>query len=115
MGKFMLLYHSVPPSNPPSPEEMQRIMEEWAKWLARLRESGNLIDEGNPFGDAKRVNAQGVHDGPVMSGSEMVIGYTLIQAADINAAVQIAQDSPTVKNANSGVTVEVRQIMNVYS
>ncbi len=115
MEKFIFMYHSAPPSKPPSSEEMQRIMEEWTKWLAELQESGNLIDKGNPFGDTKRVNAQGIGDGPVMSASEMAIGYTIIQAADMNAAVKIAQDSPTVKNADSGVTVEVRQIMNIYS
>jgi hypothetical protein len=52
-----------------------------------------MIDPGAPLGAAKTVSTQAATDG---SASGAASGYTLIEAANIDAAVELVQGHPFV-------------------
>ena len=62
---------------------------------------------GNPAGPSKTVSADGVADD---GGSNPISGYSLVNAPDMDAAVEMAKGCPAL---NSGGTVEVAQAMDM--
>lgn len=88
----------------------------WASWMAyigALRSSG-LIVSGNGLEPAEtaslvrlRNGKRDVHDGPFADTKEMLGGYFIIEADNIDVALEWAARSP----AASAGTVEVRPVM----
>ncbi|OAO04428.1 hypothetical protein A8B75_07355 [Sphingomonadales bacterium EhC05] len=103
MAKFIFAYHGG--SAPESPEEGVRVIEQWTTWLGGMGE--NAIDFGNPAGPSKTVSADGIADN---GGTNPISGYSLINAPDIAAAVELAKGCPALA---SGGTVEVAEAMDM--
>jgi hypothetical protein len=65
----------------------------------------------HPIAEARRVRTRGgsqqILDGPFAESKEVIAGYFVVEAADLDAAVQIAGRCP---NAEFG-SVEVREIV----
>lgn len=91
MTNFVLLYTGG--TYPETEEENAAVMAAWGAWYGKMGEA--VVDGGNPFSNAKHVNADGTHDGPAMSPG--VTGYTVIAAESLDAAVAAAQDHPHIK------------------
>ncbi|MDU8929475.1 hypothetical protein RXV86_18965 [Alisedimentitalea sp. MJ-SS2] len=104
MPKFMFIYHGG--GRPETEEEGKRVMAAWMSWLEGI--GGDLVDGGNPAGMSKTVTASGVEDN---GGANPVSGYTLVNAADIDAACAIAQGCPILENGAG--TVEVAEAMEM--
>jgi hypothetical protein len=105
MAKYILAYHGGG-GMPDDPAEVERIMGEWGAWFDTLGDA--IVDGGNPIGAAKTVNSNGsVSDG---GGGNPMTGYTLISAADLNAAVVHAQGCPVL---SSGGSVEVAETIDM--
>ena len=110
MEKFMYLFRggmaSEEASNVP-PDHMQK----WMKWMEGLGQKGILVG-GEPlqptgkFLKSKKV----VTDGPFVEAKEIVGGYLIVNAKDINEAVEISKDCPAFE---VGGTVEVRPIQKM--
>lgn len=113
MTKFLYLFRGGDAARTQqSPEEMQAHMEVWKNWMGGLAGTGQLVD-GLPLGkDGKVVvNAGGtITDGPFAEGNEIVGGYLIVNAADVNAAVEISKGCPIFEHNG---TVEVREIMSM--
>ncbi|NAY91501.1 hypothetical protein GTQ34_06190 [Muricauda sp. JGD-17] len=96
-----------------SQEEKQAHMELWGKWMGGLREKGTLLD-GLPLDkDGKVVRNRGevVTNGPFAEGAEMVGGYLIVSAKDIDEAVEISKGCPIFDY--EGAFVEVREILSL--
>lgn len=113
MSKYMYLFrggdHEMAAM---SNEEKQAHMQTWTTWMKGLAEKGTLVD-GLPLNKAgKRVTDKGtmVHDGPFSEGKEVVGGYLIVNAADINEAVEISKGCPIFENNGE---VEVREVMSM--
>lgn len=95
-----------------SPEEMQQHMKKWGAWMGGLKEKGQLVD-GLPLAkEGKVVEKAGevITDGPFAEGAEMVGGYLIVTAEDLDGAVEISKQCPIFElNGN----VEVREIMSM--
>lgn len=85
------------------------IIQTWDNWMQGLAEKGILAG-----GDALQVtgkNVKGikkaVSDGPYADGNEMVGGYLIVNANDIDNAVEISKGCPILDEDGS---VEVRPI-----
>jgi hypothetical protein len=72
-------------------------MDEWMAWFKNQGQA--LVDAGNPTMAGKMVTAKGVK---ALSG-EIVTGYSIFKAADIDAAVAIAKTSPQLKGGEIAV------------
>jgi hypothetical protein len=99
MAKFMVVYTGGMGMEA-SPEDQQRIMEEWGAWYAKL--GASIVDGGAPFAEAKHLTAEGVGDGPL--GSHPATGYTVIEADSLDAAAAACEGHP---HLNHGGEVQV--------
>lgn len=97
-----------------SPEKMQQHMEKWMKWMEDLGKQGKFI-AGEPLQqDGKVVEKSGevITDGPFAEGKEIVGGYLIVKADNLDEAVQLSKGCPIFEH---GGTVEVRGIQSMDS
>lgn len=102
MAKYVLAYHGG--KMPETPEEGAKVMAAWQSWFEGLGSA--VIDGGNPCGMSKTVTSSGVEDN---GGANPISGYSLIEAADIDAAVEMAKGCPILDHGS----VEVAEAMEM--
>jgi len=111
MSQFLFLYRGGGRNGNPSPEQVQQVMQKWMTWLKDLGEKGHLKDQGQPLepsGKLVRGKAKTVTDGPFAESKDLIGGYTLIEARDINEAAELSKGCPILEEDGA---VEVRPIM----
>lgn len=111
MEKFMLIFHgSMPPDQ--SPEQMQASMSKWMAWINKLNKEGKYVAGEPLLPGGKQITGKKktVTDGPYTEGKEVVAGFFLIKAKDMNEAINICDDYP---NFDKEGTVQVRQVMKM--
>jgi hypothetical protein len=108
MSEFTFLFRGSDPSA--SPEQLQKTMEKWVAWFKELGAKGYIKDPGHPLERTGKV-VQGkqkiVNDGPYAEAKDIVGGYTLIEARDLEHAVEISKGCPIL---DVGGSVEVRPV-----
>src|SRR5258708_15649472 len=83
-----------------SPEQMQKTMEKWRAWFKQLGEAGHLKDTGHPLENSGRVvrgKQKAVTDGPFAEAKDVVGGFTLIQASDLDHALELSKNCPILE------------------
>jgi hypothetical protein len=103
MPKFVYAYHGG--KKPETDEEMGQVMTAWKNWLGGLGPA--VIDGGNPVGMSKTVTAGGVEDN---GGANPLSGYGLVEAKDLDQAVEMAKGCPILQNNG---TVEVAEAIDM--
>ncbi len=110
MPNFLFIYRSEPfDLSKVSPEDMQKSMDRWSKWIGQGFAQGWMVDAGDallPEGrlvDRERV----VTDGPFVESKEVVGGYSVIKAETFDEAVTYAKTCP---NVTEGGHTEIRQL-----
>ena len=103
MPKFLYVYHGG--KKPETPEEGEKVVAQWVKWLDGLGDA--VVDGGNPVGLSKTVTATKVEE---HGGANPASGYGIIAAPDMASAVTIAKGCPIHE---SGGSVEVAEIMEM--
>ncbi len=110
MSEFMFLYRlpAESPFHPDSPQQLQERMEKWRGWFKSLQDQGRLKEYGHPLAsDGSVVRGKRVTDGPYAESKDIVIGFSVVEAADLAAASALAADCPV---AEYGGLVEVRPL-----
>jgi len=108
-GGYMLLFIGTDWHKGLSPEQMQKVSEEWMAWFKGLTGQGKAV-AGHPLErEGKVVSGRGgrVVDGPFAESKEAVAGYFLLDVATMDEAVAIARQCPGLAY---GATVEVRPV-----
>lgn len=104
MPKYVFGYHGG--SMAESPEEQEQIMAAWGAWFGELGDA--LVDGGNPIAQAQTVASDGsVSDG---GGANPLTGYSLVNAADMAGAVELAKGCPVL---SAGGSVEVAEAIEM--
>ena len=89
-----------------SADEIQKAMEQWGAWFKRLEQEGVLRNPGAALargGAVVKRNGKGfVTDTSMAEVKELIGGFTVIAAASIEQATQIAQGSPFLQNNPEG-------------
>jgi hypothetical protein len=99
-----------------SPEEQAADVERHREWFARHRDhvvSGEELDEPRTAKTLRRGRqADGVvvTDGPFLEAKEMLGGFVVIDAADLDEAIAIASDWPSLGTMPNGAV----QLQPVY-
>lgn len=78
-----------------SPNELQDIFTEYKTWADKLGEqyiTGQRLEESGSVLTDKDTDI--ITDGPFLESKEIIAGFFLIQAEDIDEANRIAQSSP---------------------
>ena len=112
MEKFMFIFHGGS-STSSSPEAMQANMGKWMAWIDKLNSNGQYVAGEPLIPGGKLVSGSGgknVTDGPYTEGKEVVGGFFIVNAKDINEAVTMAKECPDYE---IGGTVQVRQVMKM--
>jgi len=115
MSEFVLLYRSSNEAYEEakaSPEGAQRAMARWQAWFKDLTEKGQLKNLGHPLerssGKVVGGKKKTVTDGPYAEAKEVVGGFSIIEARDLDEAAHIAAGCPILE---VGGSVEVRSIL----
>ena len=111
MAEFLYLYRGG--QRGATPQESEQIMQRWMNWFKELTASGNVKDGGQPLeAEGKVVKDKGrtVTDGPFAEAKDLVGGYTLIEAPNLERAAELAKGCPVLER---GGAVEVRPIMQL--
>ncbi|MEM8999048.1 MAG: YciI family protein [Bacteroidota bacterium] len=114
MSNFLYLFRGGHEAyNELSQEEKQAHMQVWNEWMGKLRDKGHLLD-GLPLGeDGKVVHQKGelVTNGPFAEGAEVVGGYLIVSAKNIDEATEISKGCPIFDY--EGSNVEIREILSM--
>jgi hypothetical protein len=107
---YLLLFRGMHWYEGLSPEVMQKTMTDWMTWFNRLIAEGRCKG-GQSLGPEGRIvsgKMRNVTDGPYAEAKEAVAGYFLLHVKDMDEALEIARECPTLA---LGTTVEVRPLM----
>ena len=80
---------------------MEAMMGEWNAWAGRVGDG--LVDFGTPLGYGKKVTPSGTSD-----STNDVVGYSIIEASDMDAALALAQGHPHL-TMPGGCEIEVHE------
>ena len=108
MSKFVFVYHApATPADAPQPSEddMQAVMSAWTTWAEKV--GTGMVDFGTPLAGGVRVTRSGT------SPSEReVVGYTILQAENMDAALDLARVHPHL-DMPGGCEIEVHEAQPV--
>lgn len=108
-SQFMLLLHQ--PAGPgPNPDELRHIMARFGQWMNDMKAKGILVGNNGLENTGKTLRGPrgaSATDGPYSETKEIVGGYIIISARNLEEAVDIARDCPGL---DYSLAVEVRPI-----
>ena len=113
MKYLCLIYNQEKNLDGLSKAEWHSLKEEYFAFTEGIRSSGHLLDgEGlQSIRQARTVRVRGgkvsATDGPFAETNEQLGGYYLIEARDLNDAIQVASRIPSARMGS----IEVRPIM----
>ena len=114
MEKFMLLFRGGEnhAHNAQDSKEARDNMQLWVTWMEELAKKGTLVggEPLQPTGKQISGTAKVVSDGPYAEAKELVGGYLIVNAKDIDEAVEISMGCPIFDENGK---VEVRQLQNM--
>jgi hypothetical protein len=111
--QYLLLIYEEPPATEPTPAEFGSMMAEYNAYSAWLAETGQLVggDALYPVSDATTVTVRDgrriITDGPFAETKEHLGGYYLIDAPDLDAAIEAAARIPGARTGK----VEIRPVL----
>ena len=106
MKKYLLIIKGEGPTTD-SPEQLQQALMEYKQWAGEL---------GAAYIDGQRLENSGVllenkttltTDGPFLESKEIIAGYVIIEAIDLDAAISIAKACPLINHC----MLEVRPVL----
>src|ERR1700722_2135860 len=114
MEKFMYLFRGGVnhAHNAADSEVAAQNMQKWMSWMGSLQQKG-ILAGGEPLQPTGKVisgSKKVVTDGPYAGVKEMVGGYLIVNANDINEAVEISKGCPIFEEDGH---LEVRQVQKM--
>ena len=113
MSQFLYLYRMTESARHEAmgtPELAQQNMQRWMTWMQELDAKGHLKDRGQPLemtGKVVRGRQKSVTDGPYAEAKDVLLGFIIIEARDLEQAVEISTGCPIVEGGGS---VEIRPV-----
>ena len=102
MARFVMMYHQGD-----TPEEpTQETMDSWMSWFRSLGDA--VVDMGSPFLGSTTIAPGG--EATEGSGPHPATGYTVIEAADMEAAAALAGGCPGLASGGSVRLYEAAQM-----
>jgi hypothetical protein len=111
MEKFMYIFRGGDVSYL-SPAEQQAQMQKWLDWVNKLSADNRYV-AGEPLlpeGKTLSGKSKTLTDGPFVESKELVGGFFIVNARDLNEATELAKDCP---DFSLGGIVEVRPVMKL--
>lgn len=109
MKKFVVLYTAPMSAEQQiaanSPEAAEAGLKAWTDWAAKTGDA--LVDFGSPLGGGKELSTSGVADTITSFG-----GYSILQAEDMDAALELVKGHPHFMTADSA-TIQVYETLEI--
>ena len=109
-SEYLIIFRGTNWDKGLSPEEIQKVTGQFMAWFERLKQEGT-VKAGQPLEHEGKIvsgkKGRTVADGPFAESKEAIGGYFLLHVADMDEAVAIAKQCPTL---DFGATVEVRPV-----
>lgn len=96
-----------------NPEKTQQSMNKWRAWFKEMTDRGQLKSIGQPLERAGRMvvgKTKTVTDGPFPETKDVIGGYSIVEAKDLDQAAHIASGCPILE---VGGSVEVRPVLHL--
>lgn len=107
MSSYMLLYKGeATDMSAMSQAEAQAVMAKWGAWMQKVGPA--LTDVGSPFGPGDSLVDDGT-TGQALSLS----GYSIVEAADMGAARQLADGHPYLSDGKGDYAIDIFELMPV--
>lgn len=106
MSTYLFVYHRPPiPADvpPPTPEWMEANMKAWRAWEDRV--GADLVDFGRPLAGGVRIGP----DGSTRPSETQVAGYSIVEAADLDAARALTEDHPHYQMPGASIEIHETQ------
>ncbi|MEM1413435.1 MAG: YciI family protein [Myxococcota bacterium] len=105
MPKFLCLQRSLPrdDAEPPSPAAMKAMYAEFGAWMARFQDQ--LVDPGGKLGAGTVATDPSQADGPFVEVKELVGGYMIVEAENLEGALEVVRACPGLIRPGSGCEV----------
>jgi hypothetical protein len=112
MSDFVFLFRSTLEGQQAAmgtPEAAQKSLQTWLAWIRDLEAKGHLKSPGQPLETGGKVVRKNkvITDGPYAEAKDLVLGFIIVSARDIDEATELAHGCPMVIGGGS---VEVRAI-----
>lgn len=108
MKKFVLIYYSDMDSEDMTEEQKKETMTKWMAWFDSIKDK--IADKGNPFNSGgMAVMASGVKEIPADMWPAK--GYTIINAQDMDEAIEITKGCPAIVDNEKDATIRVYETM----
>ena len=108
---MMIFRNDYNPSFKPSPEQMQASIKQWQDWIGGIAAQGKFLSTNRLGFEGKTLKPNNViADGPYAEVKEIVGGYILVKATNIDEAMKLAENCPIL---NIGGHVEVRNVLKI--
>ena len=109
MEKFMFIFFGGDTSSL-SPDAQQAHMQKWFEWIQKLEAEKKYVGGEALIPGGKTISGQKkqVTDGPYAESKEVVGGYFIVLASNLEEAVAMVKECPDY--ALNG-TVEIREVM----
>lgn len=105
MKKFIVIYHAnesaMEQMGKSSPEESKEGMKKWMDWAEKCGDG--LVDMGSPLGNGWNMKSSS-------KSSKGVVGYSILQAEDMDAAKKMLEGHPHME-WNEGCEIEVHECL----
>jgi hypothetical protein len=111
MEKYMFLFRGGDVSKL-SPQQQEAQMGKWLEWIQKLQTQDRYLAGEPLLPGGKTVSGKGksVTDGPFAESKEVIGGFFIVSAKNLDEASQLAKDCP---DFDLGGSVEVREVMKL--
>jgi hypothetical protein len=110
---YMLLFRGTNWDHGLSPEQLQKVVADWAAWFERLTREGKALS-GHPLQNEGKIvsgkKSRTVADGPFAESKEAIGGYFYLKVDGMEEALEIAKQCPGL---DYGLEVEVRPVADM--
>ena len=108
---MMIFRNDYNPSFKPTPEQMQASIKQWQDWIGGIAAQGKFVSTNRLGFQGKTLKPNNIiADGPYAEVKEIVGGYILVKATNIDDAIKLAEGCPIL---NIGGHVEVRNVLKI--
>jgi hypothetical protein len=110
MPKYLCIRRSNPNQSTkgerPSPAQMEAMYAQFATWQAKFQH--NIVDMGGKLSAGGKVlTSEGAIDGPFVEAKEVIGGFMILSAANVEEAMDIARQCPGI--IMPGASLELRE------
>ena len=107
MARYIMIYNGpATPMDEFTAEQSEQQMQAWGAWMGKVGDA--MVDMGSPFGERAAVRADGSAGTP-----SALNGYSIVEAADLEAAKALCEGHPFLSDGRDVFSVELFELVPV--